>query len=124
MNFEFFAAAGEHRRTAAGAEVATGIARRRADDGHSLSGEDGRRVKDGAVVLSAVQAMTDPDALRLAADLKTDAATKAATFRGAHAGILDAVVVTCGLEYDKDVSLFPVGKCLPPDPLAAQARHQ
>src|SRR5690606_6623342 len=77
VHLDLVAAAREQRGAASGAEVAVPVFRRRAFDRDRVGREDRRGVEHRAMMLAAVKAMADADAVRRAGEAEAHRATQA-----------------------------------------------
>ena len=84
IHFNFVAGPPEHRRAAPRAEMTPGIFACLSLNRHCNLIEDRRRVKQGSMVLPAIEAVADADALRLAYRGETDIAAEAAAAYRIH----------------------------------------
>src|SRR3546814_12767853 len=85
MHLDLVAAAGEDRRAAAGTEEPPAVFVRFAVDRHRILGKHRRGVEQRAVMLAAVEAVTDADPVRRSRRHDPDVAAKAATGESVHA---------------------------------------
>lgn len=85
VEFDFVAAAAEHRRAAVRAEVAVAVVAGVAFDADRVGGEDRRGVEQGAVVFAAVQAVAQADPVGPAGGDDADLAAQAAGGGSVHA---------------------------------------
>ena len=68
MNLDLIAGAPEQRGAASGTEVPVPVFRRRAADGDRINREDRGGVEHRAMMLAAIKAMADADAVRRAGE--------------------------------------------------------
>ena len=85
MNFDFVGGAREKRRTAAGAEMPTGKVARLAVNGHGILRKYRERTEQGAVMLAAIEAMTEADSKWASCRDNADVAAQAAAGELFHA---------------------------------------
>ncbi|SIT54107.1 hypothetical protein BQ8794_140252 [Mesorhizobium prunaredense] len=85
VHFDFVCGASENCRAAAGAEKPSGVVARLAFDRHRILGEHRRSVKKGAMVLAAVETMTNADPVWESRRHNPDVAAQATASESVHA---------------------------------------